>query len=167
MKRVQCLHYDEEINIYDCLCIKPCSSGSELGASNWVISGARRLSYFSASDLISGHSMALNVVSHVSSDALLFCDLKSSSINEGGRAFSSGCLGENAQAVQHNEPSSEAEESHGAFCENLVDELSLVCKAVLDAVLSGGSVLMSINNIGAMLEALEDISQTLGNSNLL
>ncbi|MCO5555046.1 hypothetical protein L7F22_008586 [Adiantum nelumboides] len=162
MKQVQCLHYDEEVSIYDCLCIKPSSSGSELGASNWTITGARRLSYFSASDFISGHSMALNVSSHIHSEIFLFSDLKSNRVDEAD-AVSSCSFWRDAQGSLCEV---EAQPRHEAFCANLVEVLPHSCKAILEAVVSGGSVLVLISQIGAFLEALEVISQTLDSSGL-
>ncbi|KAI5078652.1 hypothetical protein GOP47_0006323 [Adiantum capillus-veneris] len=158
MKQVQCLHYDEEVSIYDCLGIKPSSSGSELGASNWIISGARRLSYFSASHFTSGHSMALNVNSHILSEIFLFTDLKSDSINEVDAAIPSCSLGE-----EETQDQGEAQSRHEV---NLVQELPQVCEAISEAVISGGSVLVLISGIGAFLEALEAIAQTFDNSGL-
>lgn len=176
MKKVQCLHYDEEISIYDFLRVKPCSSGFEIGASNWVISGARRLSYFSASELTSGHAMSLNVASHVSSDVLLFCDLKRHSTeanavqnptSEGNKASSLRFSGKEALVTGQEELFGKTRGRHGDFsCGDSTDQLPLVCEAALDAVTSGGSVLVTIRCIGASLELLEVISQTLCTSNL-
>lgn len=97
MSKVLCLHYEEEISIYDCLQIKPCSSGFELGASNWIISGSICLSYFAASQLTPGPAMGLNLSSHTSSDVFLFSDLKNCHMGIDGSAVLKS--GDNAAEV--------------------------------------------------------------------
>ena len=154
MKKVQCLHYDEERSIYDCVCIKPCSSGFELGSSNWVITGTRCLSYFSASGLI-------NVASHVSSDILLFGDLESSTCGEKklvNEVMESEKVREVSQMIR--------QENKVSNTFKHCDELSSVCEAALNAVKSGGSVLMANSGFGASLQLLEVISQALCTSKL-
>jgi predicted metal-dependent RNase len=156
MKKVQCLHYDEERSIYDRVCIKPCSSGFDLGSSNWVIRGTRCLSYFSASDLISGHAMGLNVASHISSDVLLFCDLESSSEEKKKMP----------KTVVDSDKGGEISEIRMCTIPEHCDELSSVGKATVDAVESGGSVLIATSGFGASFELLEVISQALSASKL-
>ena len=161
MKKVQCLHYDEERSIYDCVCIKPCSSGFELGSSNWVITGTRCLSYFSASGLISEHAMGLNVASHVSSDILLFGDLESSTYEE--KKLVNEVM-ESEKVIEVSEMIRQENKVSNTF--KNCDELSSVCEAALNAVKSGGSVLMATSGFGASLQLLEVISQALHTSKL-
>ncbi|KAH7437703.1 hypothetical protein KP509_05G084800 [Ceratopteris richardii] len=165
MDQIRCVHYDEEISIYDCLCIKASSSGFELGASNWVISGARCLSYFSASDLTSGHSMALNVASHIKSEVFLFSDLKSNN-TDGYDEDLTSCSVKGICENKDKDYPVETKSLSGRCCGGVVHDLLEVSKVVLETILFRGSVLVLVNGIGELMETLEVISQALDNSNL-
>eukprot|EP01018_Ginkgo_biloba_P035019 Gb_33638 [translate_table: standard] len=75
MGKVQSLRYAEEICYNDTLIIKPTSSGLEIGASNWMITGPRRsLTYLTGSIFDTGHAMGLDIHALQGNDVMLFSD---------------------------------------------------------------------------------------------
>eukprot|EP00249_Psilotum_nudum_P032613 c48382_g1_i1 orf=131-1711(+) len=241
MEKVCCLHYGEEANIDDLLVIKPCSSGLEIGSSNWVISGTKQtLSYMSASIFATRHAMGLDLSSLEGTHMLLFSDLKRSimdNVVDIGRAdsgvpaiakacektaldacakesrcdsqtfpvskyhglegpsTSSSCLshagssgavrwvqarhksessgvgslvapsGKLGKMGNHESPVALATKDYSLHGDP-GDKLLSVCKAAVDAVKKGGSVLVTISGLGTILELLEVISDQLRASNL-
>ncbi|KAH9299596.1 hypothetical protein KI387_031278, partial [Taxus chinensis] len=75
IKKIHSLRFAEEICYNDTLIIKPISSGLEIGASNWTVTGPRRsLTYITGSIIGTGHSMGLDIPSLQGTDLVLFSD---------------------------------------------------------------------------------------------
>jgi hypothetical protein len=74
---VQKLRYGEEVNINGSLRVSPSSSGMGIGASNWILSGAREsMGYVAASLATKNHAMPLNKAPLAGCHALIISDIE-------------------------------------------------------------------------------------------
>ncbi|CAK9257653.1 unnamed protein product [Sphagnum jensenii] len=166
MAMVHRLHYGEEANIDGCLKIKPSSSGLGIGASNWTISGARRSVAYIAGSLVTANSVkAFDFPALEGSQILLFGDVEfadeSSTISPVGAPTLSSERGGNRGSG----------EVSGALrpdttASDVRPQVAAVCKAAVETVRRGGSVLIPSSPFPILLELLDEMAVQLASVNL-
>lgn len=76
---MQKLRFGEEVNVNGSLRVSPSSSGMGIGASNWVISGARQsVGYVAASLVTKNHAMPLDVTPLAGCHTVIISDVECS-----------------------------------------------------------------------------------------
>lgn len=76
---MQKLRFGEEVNVNGSLRVSPSSSGMGIGASNWVISGARQsVGYVAASLVTKNHAMPLDVAPLAGCHTVIISDVECS-----------------------------------------------------------------------------------------
>ncbi|CAM6041437.1 unnamed protein product [Sphagnum compactum] len=166
MAMVHRLHYGEEANIDGCLKIKPSSSGLGIGASNWTISGARHSVAYIAGSLVTANSVkAFDLPALEGSQILLFGDVEladeSSTISPVGAPTLSSERGGNRGSG----------EVSGALrpdtaASDVRPQVAAVCKAAVETVRRGGSVLIPSSPFPILLELLDEMAVQLASVNL-
>ncbi|KAJ0038092.1 hypothetical protein Pint_23819 [Pistacia integerrima] len=160
LTKVQTVRYTEEACYNGVLIIKAFSSGSEIGACNWIINGPKgNIAYVSGSIFASDHAMNFDYSALQGRDLILYSDFFSLDTTEemDESAFS-----------DDNDKWEALTKSLRRGDENLEEreKLAFICSCAIDSVKAGGSVLIPINGLGVVLQFLEQISMFLESSSL-
>lgn len=76
LARVQITGYDQKLDIFGALKVKPVSSGYCLGSSNWIInSGHEKIAYISGSSTLTTHPQPINQSALKHADVVIMCGL--------------------------------------------------------------------------------------------
>ncbi|KAJ0095356.1 hypothetical protein Patl1_17031 [Pistacia atlantica] len=160
LTKVQTVRYTEEACYNGALIIKAFSSGSEIGACNWIMNGPKgNIAYVSGSIFASDHAMNFDYSALQGRDLILYSDFFSLDTTEemDESAFS-----------DDNDKWEALTKSLRRGDENLEEreKLAFICSCAIDSVKAGGSVLIPINGLGVVLQFLEQISMFLESSSL-
>ncbi|CAK9860072.1 unnamed protein product [Sphagnum jensenii] len=174
MAMVHRLHYGEEANIDGCLKIKPSSSGLGIGASNWTLSGARRSVAYIAGSLVTANSVkAFDLPALEGSQILLFGDVEfadesSTSVEE--KVTSVSPVGAPTLSSERGGNRGSGEVSGALRPDTTASEVrpqvAAVCKAAVETVRRGGSVLIPSSPFPILLELLDEMAVQLASVNL-
>lgn len=148
ISKVQTLRFGEEACYNGTLIINAFSSGLEIGACNWIISGAKgNIAYISGSNFASGHAMDFDDRAIQGSDLILYSDLSSL---------------DSTEDIDHDDNNNWEEwtNSLSNYDESVeeMEKLAFICSCAIDSVKAGGSVLIPINRVGVFLQLLEQIA---------
>ncbi|KFK38211.1 hypothetical protein AALP_AA3G083300 [Arabis alpina] len=165
MKKVQAVNYAEEVCYNGTLVMKALSSGLDIGACNWLINGPHgSLSYVSDSIFVSHHAKSFDFHGLKGNDVMIYSDfscLQSTELTENG--CNSPDTATNSEKKDENLAASllDTEES----LEEL-EKLAFVCSCAAESADAGGSTLITITQIGIVLQLLELMSNSLESSSL-
>ncbi|XP_059652788.1 uncharacterized protein LOC132299915 [Cornus florida] len=168
MQNVQAVKYAEEACYNGTLIIKAFSSGLEIGACNWTISGPKRnITCLSSSVFVSAHAMNFDFHALQGSDLILYSDFSFLNVTEdleddncsGPSTHNFSTLG----GSDTNDDWEEITESLLNTDESLeeMEKLAFICSCAMDSVKAGGSVLIPIGRPGIFLQLLEQMSFSL------
>ncbi|XP_024041486.1 integrator complex subunit 9 homolog isoform X2 [Citrus clementina] len=152
ISKVQTLRFGEEACYNGILIIKAFSSGLDMGACNWIISGAKgNIAYISGSNFASGHAMDFDYRAIQGSDLILYSDLSSldstEDIDQSSFSDDNNNWEELINSLSNYDESVEE-----------MEKLAFICSCAIDSVKAGGSVLIPINRVGVFLQLLEQIA---------
>ncbi|TVU36110.1 hypothetical protein EJB05_18026, partial [Eragrostis curvula] len=160
MQKIKTVKYGEEVCFNGILMLKAYSSGLELGNCVWSIKGLRAsITYLPSSVFVSAHALDFDYGSLKENDIILFSDL--SSLNDMDK--------DNEKLDEH--AMDETDENSSYLCNNddikeEIERISFVCSCIIDAIQSGGSVLVPIGRLGVILLLLEHLSELLNSSGM-
>lgn len=173
---MQKLRFGEEVNVNGSLRLSPSSSGMGIGASNWLISGARQsVGYVAASSVTTNHVIPLDVAPLAKCHTLIISDVecatKASEIGQSSQRPATKATGIFSSASARGSLSSagalKSEKGGNAdVVETGTPEVASACKGVNEALRRGGSVLFPISPCDLLLELLEELGVQLGAANL-
>ncbi|PON58150.1 Integrator complex subunit [Trema orientale] len=157
VQKVRTLKYAEETCYNGTLVIKAVSSGLEIGACNWAINSPKGdIAFISSSIFVSGHSMGFDYHALEGNDLILYSDFSfMHTMDDLDSEFNSASGTDSLRFL--------------ASADDILEErdkLAFVCSYAVDAVKTGGSVLIPIDRLGVVLQLLEEISASLDSSNL-
>lgn len=156
IRSIQTLKFGEETCYNGALVIKAFSSGLEIGACNWTISCPQgNIACLSSSIFGSSHAMDFDYDALRRNDLLVYSDFSSletmEDVENGNDDFGPVTSTLNPK---YNESSEE------------VEKLNFICTCSIDSVRAGGSVLITVDRLGILLQLLEQLSIFLESSNL-
>ncbi|KAM0923026.1 hypothetical protein ACQ4PT_005796 [Festuca glaucescens] len=165
MQKTQPIKYGQEVCFNGMLMLKASSSGLELGNCAWSLKGPRAsITYLPSTAFVSAHALDCDYNSLKENDVILFSDFSSLNVMDEDNEN----LGENAMlcddSVSRDDGVGE-DENVQILCkkDDIADEIeriSFICSSIIDAIKSGGSVLVPIGRLGVILLILELISET-------
>ncbi|KAK1669082.1 hypothetical protein QYE76_057241 [Lolium multiflorum] len=166
MQKIQPIKYGQEVCFNGMLMLKASSSGLELGNCAWSLEGPRAsITYLPNTVFVSAHALDCDYNSLKENDVILFSDFSSLNVMDEDDEN----LGENAMlcddSVSRDDGVGE-DENVQILCKNddiaeEIERISFICSSIIDAIKSGGSVLVPIERLGVILLILELISETL------
>ncbi|KAM0931196.1 hypothetical protein ACQ4PT_000300 [Festuca glaucescens] len=166
MQKTQPIKYGQEVCFNGMLMLKASSSGLELGNCAWSLKGPRAsITYLPSTVFVSAHALDCDYNSLKENDIILFSDFSSLNVMDEDNEN----LGENAMlsddSVLRDDGVGE-DDNVQILCKNddiaeEIERISFICSSIIDAIKSGGSVLLPIRRLGAILLILELISETL------
>nr|CAB3479190.1 unnamed protein product [Digitaria exilis] len=177
MQKIQPVKYGEEVCFNGIFTLKASSSGLELGNSVWAIKGPRAsITYLPSSVFVSAHALDFDYSSLKENNVILFSDL--SSLND--MDVDNDKLDEHAMdETEHSlcrrsvlrDDGADVDEKITFLCNNddikeEIERISYICSCIVDAIKSGGSVLIPIGRLGVILLLLELISEMLHSSSI-
>ncbi|XP_061352892.1 uncharacterized protein LOC133297719 isoform X2 [Gastrolobium bilobum] len=157
MLKIHTLNYAEETCYNGTLVIKAFSSGVEIGSCNWILNGPKGdIAYLSSSSFISAHAMAFDYRSLQGTCALIYSDF--SFLNDEQDVED----GDN-----HSVPTDDKLLSSDGF--NLIsdenseekEKVVFICSCAIECLKVGGSVLIPFNQLGTILQLVEEITTSL------
>lgn len=170
---MQKLRFGEEVNINGSLRVSPSSSGMAIGASNWLISGARQsVGYVAAPSLRKNHVIPLDLAPFAKCRTLIISDVEcspgASEIGQCSQRPVTKATGSSSSASARGSLSSVKAEKGGTadVVERETSEVASACRGAIEALKRGGSVLFPISPCGLLLELLEELGVQLGVANL-
>ncbi|XP_034593755.1 uncharacterized protein [Setaria viridis] len=177
MQKIQPVKYGEEVCFNGIFMLKASSSGLELGNSVWTIKGPRAsITYLPSSVFVSAHALDFDYSSLKENDVILFSDLSSlNDMDEDNEKLDEHAMNETDSSLCHRsvlrDDGADADETITFLCNNdditeEIERISFICSCIIDAIKSGGSVLIPIGRLGAILLLLELISETLHSSSI-
>ncbi|XP_062207828.1 uncharacterized protein LOC133909422 isoform X2 [Phragmites australis] len=178
MQKIQTVKYGEEVCFNGILMLKASSSGLELGNCAWTIKGPRAsITYLPNSVFVSAHALDFDYSSLKENDVILFSDLSSlnymdednEKLNEHAMDETDSLLCRNS--VLRDDGVDDDDEKIQVLCNSdditeEIERISFVCSCIIDAIKSGGSVLIPIGRLGVILLLLELISEMLHSSSM-
>ncbi|XP_061978998.1 uncharacterized protein LOC133699664 isoform X1 [Populus nigra] len=162
VKKVQTLKYAEEAWYNGTLLIKAFSSGLEIGSCNWTINSPKRnIACISSSKFYSVNAMEFDYHALRGNDLILYSDFSSEGVltnDEHDNNFSA------STTYNSSTPSADNDDRIPKECLLRNDEsleerekLAFICSCVVDSVKAGGSVIIPLNQLGIVLQLLEQI----------
>ncbi|KAJ1414054.1 Ribonuclease Z/Hydroxyacylglutathione hydrolase-like [Sesbania bispinosa] len=157
--KIHTLNYAEEACYNGTLVIKAFSSGIEIGSCNWILKGPEGdIAYLSSSSFISAHAMTFDYPSLQGTHALIYSDFSSLSDAQDAE------VGDNHSNPTADELLPLSFQDLGGFNPNSdqdseeKEKLAFICSCAIECVEVGGSVLIPINQLGTMLQLLEEMT---------
>lgn len=177
MQKIQSVKYGEDVCFNGMLMLKASSSGLELGNCAWTIKGPRAsITYLPSSVFVSAHALDCDYSSLKENDVILFSDFSYlSAMDEENENLSEHAMDETDTMLCHDsvlrDDGVDEDENIQYLCNNdditeEIERISFICSCIIDAIKSGGSVLIPIGRLGVILLLLEHISETLHSSNM-
>ncbi|KAL6616579.1 hypothetical protein ACP70R_038849 [Stipagrostis hirtigluma subsp. patula] len=177
MQNIQPVRYGEEVCFNGILMLKASSSGLELGNCVWTIKGPRAsTAYLPSSVFVSAHALDFDYSSLKESDVVLFSDFSSlNDMDEDNEMIDEHAMDETDSTLSHNSvlrvDGIDEDENIPYLLKNddiieEIERISFICSCIIDAIKSGGSVLIPIGRIGVTLLLLEHISEMLHSSSM-
>ncbi|CAN8260185.1 unnamed protein product [Cochlearia groenlandica] len=171
MKKVQTVKFAEEVCYNGTLVIKALSSGLDIGACNWLVTGPHgSLSYVSDSIFVSHHAKSFDFHGHMGKDVMIYSDL---SCLQSAEVAEKGCISPDTDSDYLSTISCNKDDENLAASlldtEDSLEELeklAFVCSCVAESADAGGSTLITITQIGIVLQLLELMSNSLESSSL-
>ncbi|KAJ1286724.1 hypothetical protein BS78_03G374100 [Paspalum vaginatum] len=177
MQKLQPVRYGVEVCFNGIFMLKASSSGLELGNSTWTIKGPRAsITYLPSSVFVSAHALDFDYSSLKENDVILFSDFSSlNDMDKDNEKLDEHTMGETNSLLCHNSvfrcDGADAYEKTPFLCNNdditeEIERISFICSCIIDAIKSGGSVLIPIGRLGVILLILELISEMLHSSDM-
>uniref|UniRef100_I1P9D4 Metallo-beta-lactamase domain-containing protein n=1 Tax=Oryza glaberrima TaxID=4538 RepID=I1P9D4_ORYGL len=177
MQKTQYVKYGEEVCFNGMLMLKASSSGLELGNCVWTIKGPRAsMTYLPSSIFVSAHALDFDYSSLKGNDVILFSDFSSlNGMYDDNKKMGEHIVDETDILLASNsvfrDDGMDEDETIKFLCSNddiaeEIERISFICSCIIDAINSGGSVLIPIGRIGIILLLLEHMSETLHSSNM-
>ncbi|CAL4959860.1 unnamed protein product [Urochloa decumbens] len=177
MQKIQPVKYGEEVCFNAIFMLKASSSGLELGSSVWTIEGPRAsITNLPSSVFVSAHALDFDYSSLKENDVVLFSDLSSlNNMDEDNDKLDDHAMNETDSSLHPHsvlrDDYADMDEKIPFLCNNdditeEIERISYICSCIVDAIKSGGSVLIPIGRLGAILLLLELISETLHSSSI-
>ncbi|KAG8382217.1 hypothetical protein BUALT_Bualt05G0053700 [Buddleja alternifolia] len=162
MLKVESLKYGEEVCYNGILILKAFSSGLEIGTCNWSITGPKgSFAYISNSVFTSATATSFNYEALKRSDVIVYSDFSSSDAPDKFDNASQSTL----SFDDANSEASTALLNADEYLEEM-EKLDFICSCSMDAINSGGSVLIPIGRIGIILRLLERFALGLASENV-
>lgn len=177
MQKTQPVKYSEEVCFNGMLMLKASSSGLELGNCVWSIKGPRAsITCLSSTVFVSAHALDFDYNSLKENDIILFSDFSSlNAMDEDNENLNVNGTDENGtllcddSVLRENGVNEDKNFQCLSINDDIADEIErigFICSCIMDAIKSGGSVLIPIGRLGVILLILEYISETLHFSNM-
>ncbi|XP_038679350.1 integrator complex subunit 9 homolog isoform X2 [Tripterygium wilfordii] len=172
VQKLQTLKYAEEACYNGTLVIKAFSSGSDVGACNWTISGPKgNVAYVSSSTFVSAHAMDFDYQALQGKHVIIYSDFSFQDVNDDpGHDNDSSDSTTNILSTPSNDEDNWKELTKSLLSneENIEEKekLAFICSCMIDSVKARGSVLIPTTRLGLILQLLEEISVLLESSNL-
>ncbi|CAO2172470.1 unnamed protein product [Urochloa humidicola] len=177
LQKIQAVKYGEEVCFNGIFMLKASSSGLELGNSVWTIKGPRvTITYLPSSVFVSAHALDFDYSSLKENDVILFSDLSSlNDMDEDNVKLDEHAMNETDSSLHHHsvlrDAAADVDEKISFLSNNdditeEIERTSYICSCIIDAIKSGGSVLIPIGRLGSILLLLELISETLHSSSI-
>lgn len=166
MQKTEPIKYGQEVCFNGMLVLKASSSGLELGNCVWSLKGPRAsITYLPGTVFVSAHALDCDINSLKENDVVLFSDFSSLNVMDEDNEN----LCENAMLCDDSVSRGDGvdeDENVQILCKNddiaeEIERISFICSCIIDAIKSGGSVLVPIGRLGVILLILELISETL------
>ncbi|KAG5229440.1 integrator complex [Salix suchowensis] len=142
VKKVQTLKYAEEAWYNGTLLIKAFSSGLEIGTCNWTINSPKRnVAYISGSKFHPVHAMEFDYHALRGNDLILYSDFSSEGVLTNDEHYNNSLL---QPPTTHQLPEER-------------EKVAFICSCAVDSVKAGGSVIIPLNQLGIVLQLLEQI----------
>jgi integrator complex subunit 9 len=160
MQKIKPVKYGEEVCFNGILILKASSSGLELGNCVWTIKGPRAsITYLPSSIFVSAHALDFDHGSVKENDVILFLDFSSlNDMDEDNEKPDEGAMDETDDNVSYLCNNDDIKEE--------IEKIIFICSCIVDAIKSGGSVLIPIDRLGTILLLLEHISELLDSSSM-
>ncbi|KAJ6925318.1 hypothetical protein NC651_009855 [Populus alba x Populus x berolinensis] len=162
VKKVQTLKYAEEAWYNGTLLIKAFSSGLEIGSCNWTINSPKRnIACISSSKFYSVNAMEFDYHALRGNDLILYSDFSSEGV------LTNDEHDNNLSASTTYNPSTPSADNDDRILKECLlrndesleerEKLAFICSCVVDSVKAGGSVIIPLNQLGIVLQLLEQI----------
>lgn len=162
VKKVQTLKYAEEAWYNGTLLIKAFSSGLEIGSCNWTINSPKRnIACISSSKFYSVNAMEFDYHALRGNDLILYSDFSSEGV------LTNDEHDNNLSASTTYNPSTPSADNDDRILKECLlrndesleerEKLAFICSCVVDSVKASGSVIIPLNQLGIVLQLLEQI----------
>uniref|UniRef100_A0ACD5XC49 Uncharacterized protein n=1 Tax=Avena sativa TaxID=4498 RepID=A0ACD5XC49_AVESA len=171
MQKTEPIKYGQEVCFNGMLMLKASSSGLELGNCAWSLKGPRAsITYLPSTVFVSAHALDCDLNSLKENDVILFSDFSSLYVIDEDNEN----LSEHAMLCDDSmsrDDDFDEDENVQILCKNddiaeEIERISFICSCIIDAIKSGGSVLVPIGRLGVILLILELLSETLHSSDM-
>ncbi|KAJ6715655.1 INTEGRATOR COMPLEX SUBUNIT 9 [Salix viminalis] len=165
VKKVQTLKYAEEAWYNGTLLIKAFSSGLEIGSCNWTINSPKRnVAYISGSKFHPVHAMEFDYHALRGNDLILYSDFSSEGVLTNDEHYNNFPASTTYNSSTPRDCSTDNDDRILKECLLRNDEsleerekVAFICSCAVDSVKAGGSVIIPLNQLGIVLQLLEQI----------
>ncbi|KAJ6700464.1 INTEGRATOR COMPLEX SUBUNIT 9 [Salix koriyanagi] len=165
VKKVQTLKYAEEAWYNGTLLIKAFSSGLEIGSCNWTINSPKRnVAYISGSKFHPVHAMEFDYHALRGNDLILYSDFSSEGVLTNDEHYNNFPASTTYNSSTTRDCSADNDDRILKECLLRNDEsleerekVAFICSCAVDSVKAGGSVIIPLNQLGIVLQLLEQI----------